>query len=59
MSKMVIKVDINRELMKSEHNTVKLITEYDGEGRIIQEVMHDDAPEYNKKEKINLNEEIH
>ena len=56
MSKMVIKVDINRELMKSEHNTVKLITEYDGEGRIIQEVMHDDAPEYNKKEKINLNE---
>jgi hypothetical protein len=34
----------------------ELNSKYDGDGRIIQEVMHDDAPEYNKKEKINLNE---
>ena len=29
---------------------------YDDEGRVIQEVMHDNAPEYNKTEQINLNE---
>jgi|LULT01.1.fsa_nt_gb hypothetical protein len=53
--KMVIHVDRHKESMEKDHGTTRLVTDYVNKERIIQEVMHDDAPKLDKEEKINLN----
>ena len=43
---MVIYVDRDSKLMKEQHGTTRLITDYPSKKRILQEVTHDDAPQY-------------
>ena len=43
---MVIHVDRDRNFMVEEHGTNRLVTDYPPKKRILQEVTHDDAPDY-------------
>ena len=43
---MVSYVDRDSKLMKEQHGTTRLITDYPSKKRILQEVTHDDAPQY-------------
>ena len=43
---MVIHVDRDRNFMVEEHGTNRLVTDYPPKKKILQEVTHDDAPDY-------------
>ena len=43
---MVRHVDRNRSFMVEEHGTNRLVTDYPPKKKILQEVTHDDAPDY-------------
>ena len=49
---MVIHVDRNRNFMVEEHGTDKLVTDYPRKKMILQEVTHDDAPDYDGEVEI-------
>lgn len=53
-----LKVDRDREYMKSMWGTTKLVTDYDGEPKILQEIMHDTAPKHDLKKQTDLHEKI-
>ena len=48
-------VDRNSDYMKEMWGTTKLVTDYQDNRKVIQEIMHDEIP----KNKYNLTEEMH
>jgi hypothetical protein len=53
-------VDRDKNYMHQMWGTTKLITDYQNQSpqRVIQEVMHDDAPKHNLKKQTELHEKI-
>ncbi len=53
-------VDRNKDYMKEMWGTTKLITDYNSvpQKRVIQEIMHDNAPKHNFKKQTELHEII-
>lgn len=54
-------IDRNKDYMREMWGTTKLITDYQQQKntkRIIQEIMHDDAPKHNLKKQTELHEKI-
>jgi len=46
LTKMIVYADRDSNLMKEQHGTTHLVTDYPNKKRILQEVTHDDAPQY-------------
>ena len=53
-----LKVDRDREYMKSMWGTTKLTTDYVPEQKVLQEIMHDDAPKHDLQKQTDLHEKI-
>jgi hypothetical protein len=53
-------VDRNQDYMREMWGTTKLITDYNvvNKKRVIQEIMHDQAPKHNLKKQTDLHEKI-
>lgn len=53
-------VDRDKNYMREMWGTTKLITDYENEKpkRVIQEIMHDDAPKHDLKKQTELHEKI-
>ena len=53
-----LKVDRDREYMRNMWGTTKLVTDYVGEQKILQEIMHDTAPKHDLRKQTDLHEKI-
>tara|TARA_R100000742_G_C4240426_1_gene60218 strand:+ start:210 stop:389 length:180 start_codon:yes stop_codon:yes gene_type:complete len=46
LNKMIVYADRDSNHMKEQHGITDLVTDYPSKKRILQEVTHDDAPQY-------------
>jgi hypothetical protein len=53
-----LKVDRDREYMRNMWGTTRLTTDYVPEQKVLQEIMHDDAPKHDLKKQTDLHEKI-